>query len=71
MVSSWIEHIECINSRGLVLENGDSREISTRVKATSSVEEVPSNLDLIVILVKSSKTEEAAMKVFFSPTLLT
>jgi 2-dehydropantoate 2-reductase len=62
LVSSWEDHISAINSRGLVVENGGSSEIIKRVKATSNIDDVPSDIDLIVILVKSSQTEEAAFK---------
>jgi 3-methyl-2-oxobutanoate hydroxymethyltransferase len=65
LVSSWKDHVDQINERGLILQNMDSSRTIAPLKAVVDPRDVlksAGKVDLAVVMVKSNQTEEAAKK---------
>jgi len=67
ILSSWEEHVNAINQKGLLVEElSDGEKLVRNIRATTSPEEVVRDgicPDLIIILVKTPNTAKAAEKV--------
>jgi len=60
LLDIWKEHVDVINSKGLTIESsGKTHQVD--IKASSNMQDTPKS-DLVIIFVKSTQTEQAAVQ---------
>ncbi|HDN78893.1 MAG TPA: 2-dehydropantoate 2-reductase [Chloroflexi bacterium] len=59
LLDTWEEHVRALQEGGLHLIEPEGEEV-IKVKATTNLEEIPKDIDLAIIFVKSHQTEMAA-----------
>ncbi len=71
LVDVWKDHVDAINNRGLIMEEGESQLLMDKVKAVTNAEDV-GICDLAIIFVKSTLTGEAVKSnsAVFGPSTL-
>lgn len=58
LLDIWKEHVDAINERGLAIEKEDGERLVRDIRAVSNPESI-GNVDLLIVFVKSTATEEA------------
>ena len=59
LIDTWKEHVDAINQDGLTIYNNEDPPFNVKCKAFTSADQIGEKMDLIIVLVMGSVTEQA------------
>jgi 2-dehydropantoate 2-reductase len=62
LISSWLQHVQAMQTKGLKLTELDGKRRTVSVNATTHLDDAGGNVDLAIICVKSHHTELASQR---------